>query len=101
MQCPEDAFDFFAYERTFISDQNIFRFKSDDHYLKELIAEWCEGVLQNNNQQQEEATAPCNRTDIGKPRCLILEKVAEHLQKSFTESLAIDLQELTKVRIIA
>ncbi|XP_022972661.1 pentatricopeptide repeat-containing protein At5g02830, chloroplastic isoform X1 [Cucurbita maxima] len=72
-------------------------FKSDDHYLKELIAEWCEGVIQNNNQQQEEATAPCNRTDIGKPRCLILEKVAEHLQKSFIESLAIDLQDLTKV----
>nr|ARV85581.1 pentatricopeptide repeat-containing protein [Cucumis melo] len=71
-------------------------FKSNDHYLKELIAEWCEGVLQNNNQQQVETT-PCNKIDIAKPRCLILEKVADHLQKSFAESLTIDLQELTKV----
>uniref|UniRef100_A0A9I9CG11 PROP1-like PPR domain-containing protein n=1 Tax=Cucumis melo TaxID=3656 RepID=A0A9I9CG11_CUCME len=70
-------------------------FKSNDHYLKELIAEWCEGVLQNNNQQQVETT-PCNKIDIAKPRCLILEKVADHLQKSFAESLTIDLQELTK-----
>lgn len=74
------------------------RYKSNDYYLKQLIEEWCEGVTQDNNQNQGELS-PCIKTDSGRPQSLLLEKVAEHLLKRIAESLAIDLRGLTKVRI--
>ena len=39
-------------------------------------------------------------TDAERPQSLLLEKVAEHLQKNIAESLTIDLQGLTKVRVV-
>lgn len=72
------------------------RYKSNDYYLKELIEEWCEGVIQGNNSIQGQFS-PSIRTDIGRPQGLLLEKVAAQLRKSIAESLAIDLQGLTKV----
>lgn len=71
-------------------------YKSSDYYLKELIEEWCEGVLQNNTQNQGQLS-PCVKNDKGRPQSLLLEKVATLLQKTIAESLAIDLQGLTKV----
>ncbi|XP_031257468.1 pentatricopeptide repeat-containing protein At5g02830, chloroplastic isoform X1 [Pistacia vera] len=70
-------------------------FKSNDHYLKELIEEWCEGVIQNNNQNQRELTSS-KGTNL-RSQSLLLEKLAENLQKSNAENLAIDLRGLTKV----
>ncbi|KAH8505575.1 hypothetical protein H0E87_012703 [Populus deltoides] len=70
-------------------------YKSNDYYLKQLIEEWCEGVIQDNNQIQG-GFASCKRTDLGRPRSLLLEKVAAHLQNNISENLAIDLQGLTK-----
>lgn len=71
-------------------------YKSNDYYLKQLIEEWCEGVIQDNTQIQG-GFASCKRTDLGRPRSLLLEKVAAHLQNNISENLAIDLQGLTKV----
>lgn len=73
------------------------RYKANDTYLKELIEEWCEGVIQDKNQNQGEVTL-CRRTNSQRPQSLLLEKVAVHLRKSAAENLAIDLQGLTKVR---
>ncbi|KAE8661061.1 Pentatricopeptide repeat-containing protein [Hibiscus syriacus] len=71
-------------------------YESNDIYLKELIEEWCEGVIKENNQKQEGLSA-CKRTDLERPHGLLLEKIAVHLQMSTTESPAIDIRRLTKV----
>ncbi|XP_051132284.1 pentatricopeptide repeat-containing protein At5g02830, chloroplastic isoform X2 [Andrographis paniculata] len=69
-------------------------YRPNDYYLKQLIEEWCEGVIQTENQN--EAWLPSHTKDFG-PQSLLLEKVAEHLQNSNNESLSIDLRGLTKV----
>ncbi|KAK9061447.1 hypothetical protein SSX86_018628 [Deinandra increscens subsp. villosa] len=70
-------------------------FKPNDYYLKELIEEWCEGIIQDNHQSQGDLKST-SRRDLGGPHSLLLEKVASHLQKS-TQSIAVDLRGLTKV----
>ncbi|PSS23685.1 Pentatricopeptide repeat-containing protein [Actinidia chinensis var. chinensis] len=71
-------------------------YKSNDYYLKQLIEEWCEGVIQNNNQNDGKFIS-CEETDLGGPHSLLLEKVAAHLHKRNAESVAIDVRGLTKV----
>ncbi|KAM1648232.1 hypothetical protein ACFX1Q_010271 [Malus domestica] len=71
-------------------------YKSNDRFLEQLIEEWCEGVIQDSNAKQGEFSSH-DKTDIGRPGSLLLEKVAEHLQKHTAETLAVDLQGLTKV----
>ncbi|KAG8500903.1 hypothetical protein CXB51_002911 [Gossypium anomalum] len=71
-------------------------YKSNDIYLKELIEEWCEGVINENNQKQE-GLSSCKRTDLERPHSLLLEKIAVHLQMCTAESPAVDLRGLTKV----
>ncbi|KAL2933829.1 hypothetical protein RDABS01_016948 [Bienertia sinuspersici] len=68
--------------------------KPNDYYLKLLIEEWCEGVIQESSQQGE-SDSP--KADIGETRSLLLERVATHLRKNTTKSLAVDIQGLTKV----
>ncbi|KAJ8754062.1 hypothetical protein K2173_001960 [Erythroxylum novogranatense] len=70
-------------------------YKSNDYYLKQLLEEWCEGVIQDNNKSQEFASS--KGTELGRPHSLLLEKVAAYLQSSVAESLVIDLHGLTKV----
>ncbi|OWM64581.1 hypothetical protein CDL15_Pgr020548 [Punica granatum] len=71
-------------------------YKSNDYYLKQLIEEWCEGVIQGNNRKMQEHTLS-EETELSGSQSLLLEKVAVNLQKSVAESLAVDLQGLTKV----
>ncbi|KAK4767148.1 hypothetical protein SAY86_014898 [Trapa natans] len=71
-------------------------YRSNDYYLKLLIEEWCEGVIQGNNQKMQEL-ASSQEVDLAKPQNLLIEKVAVHLQMNLAESLAIDLRGLTKV----
>ncbi|EEF37162.1 pentatricopeptide repeat-containing protein At5g02830, chloroplastic [Ricinus communis] len=71
-------------------------YKSNDNYLKQLIEEWCEGVIQDNDQCQDDFK-PCKRAEFGRPHSLLLEKVAAHLHHNVAESLSVDLQGLTKV----
>ncbi|TMW91920.1 hypothetical protein EJD97_013729 [Solanum chilense] len=70
-------------------------YKPNDYYLKQLIEQWCEGVIQNANQRKYNFSTR-NRTDLG-PQSMILEKVAEHLQKDSANSISINLRGLTKV----
>ncbi|KAJ0704674.1 putative tetratricopeptide-like helical domain superfamily [Helianthus annuus] len=70
-------------------------FKPNDYYLKELIQEWCEGIIQDNHRSQGQLKHTSKR-DLGGPHSLLLEKVASHLQKG-TQSIAVDLRGLTKV----
>ena len=72
----------------------FFRYKPNDFYLKLLIEEWCEGVIQQNKQNKGQIAS--DRASLG-PQSLLLEKVAEHLQDSNAESLSIDIRGLTKV----
>ncbi|KAK4481040.1 hypothetical protein RD792_011909 [Penstemon davidsonii] len=71
-------------------------YKPNDYYLKQLIEEWCEGVIQNRHERKDQVASGRRETDFG-PESLLLEKVAEHLQESNGESLSIDLRGLTKV----
>lgn len=75
------------------------RYKANDYYLKELIEEWCEGVIQNDNNHNQRRLSSSRNAELGRPQSLLLEKVAAHLQKSIAETLAIDLQGLTKVAL--
>nr|GMD62710.1 pentatricopeptide repeat-containing protein At5g02830, chloroplastic [Ipomoea batatas] len=70
-------------------------YRLNDHHLKQLIEEWCEGLIQNRHRKEGQLASQ-NRIDLD-PKSLLLEKVAEHLQKSNAESLSIDLQRLSKV----
>lgn len=70
-------------------------YKPNDYYLKQLIEQWCEGVIQNGNQRKYNFSTR-SRTNVG-PESLILEKVAEHLQKDSANSISIKLQGLSKV----
>ncbi|GJW26795.1 pentatricopeptide repeat-containing protein [Tanacetum coccineum] len=73
-------------------------FKPNDYYLKELIEEWCEGIIQDNNRSQGRINSS-NKRDLGGPQSLLLEKVASHLEMGNAEaqSIAVDVQGLTKV----
>jgi len=71
-------------------------YKPNDYYLKQLIEEWCEGVIQNDNQIETKFTS-FKKANLGGPYSLLLEKVAKHLEKRNAESMVIDLQGLTKV----
>lgn len=71
-------------------------YKSNDYYLRELIEEWCEGILQDNHQHQDQLRSS-NTSDFGGPPSLLLETVAAHLQKHDAETLSVDLRGLTKI----
>lgn len=78
------------------SETSLLRYKPNDYYLKQLIEEWCEGVVQNEHHNKGQLAS--RRTDFGS-QSLLLEKVAEHLKESNAESLSIDLRGLSKVYI--
>ncbi|KAG9453301.1 hypothetical protein H6P81_006205 [Aristolochia fimbriata] len=71
-------------------------YRSNDYFLKELLEEWCEGVIKNNDQCQGLKESH-NRTLRDPPPSTLLEKVALHLQKDIPECLTIDLSRLSKV----
>lgn len=78
-------------------NNSSYRYRSNDYCLKQLIEEWCEGVIQGNNQKMQEFTSS-QGAGLSGSGSLLLEKVAVHLQKNLAESLAVDLQGLTKVQ---
>ncbi|XP_068644134.1 pentatricopeptide repeat-containing protein At5g02830, chloroplastic [Aristolochia californica] len=71
-------------------------YRSNDYFLKELLEEWCEGVIKNNDRCRglEESS---NETLREPPPSVLLEKVALHLQKDISECLTIGLSGLSKV----
>ncbi|CAI9098096.1 OLC1v1034679C1 [Oldenlandia corymbosa var. corymbosa] len=71
-------------------------YKPNDYYLKHLIEEWCEGVIQNRTQNKGQFTPIDDTADSG-PQSLLLDKVAEHLKVGNVESLSIDLRGLSRI----
>ncbi|WJX79229.1 hypothetical protein P8452_62368 [Trifolium repens] len=71
-------------------------FKANDYYLEELIEEWCEGVIQDNEDYEGEFSTS-KTSEIERPQSMLLEKIAAHLLKRVADILAIDVQGLTKV----
>jgi hypothetical protein len=74
-----------------------YRYKPNDYYLEELIEEWCEGVIQDNEEYEGEEFSSSKKSEIERPQSLLLEKIASHLLKRVADILAIDVQGLTKV----
>ncbi|KZV51570.1 pentatricopeptide repeat-containing protein chloroplastic-like [Dorcoceras hygrometricum] len=79
---------------TIYQDMRKAGYKSNDYYLKQLIEEWCEGVIQNRKMANDQW---CSQRTNFRPHSILLEKVAEHLQENNADSLSIDLRGLTKV----
>lgn len=73
-----------------------YRYKPNDYYLEELIEEWCEGVIQDNEEYEVEFSSS-KKPEIERPESLLLEKIAAHLLKRVADILAIDVQGLSKV----
>ncbi|KAF6150531.1 hypothetical protein GIB67_030332 [Kingdonia uniflora] len=74
-------------------------YNPNDYFLKELIEEWCEEVIQGHKKNQD-ILGLCdsrNNSNAEKTQSLLLEKVAAHLQKDSKKSLSIDIRALTKV----
>ncbi|XP_058756658.1 pentatricopeptide repeat-containing protein At5g02830, chloroplastic-like [Vicia villosa] len=71
-------------------------YKPNDYYLKELIGEWCEGVIQESGEYECEFSYS-KKPEKERPRSLLLETIATHLLKRVADILAIDVQGLTKV----
>ncbi|PRQ43426.1 hypothetical protein RchiOBHm_Chr3g0468351 [Rosa chinensis] len=69
-------------------------YKPNDYYLEQLIEEWCEGVIQDSSPKQGEFSY-WDKADIGRSGSLLLQKVAEHLQRHIADTLAVHLQGLT------
>ncbi|KAI3980513.1 hypothetical protein MKX01_008930 [Papaver californicum] len=88
-----------GYAGDFTSPNRSSVYSSNDSYLKELIEEWCEGVIQGRNQNQEilGQNGSRNKTAVDKPHSRLFEKVATHLQKDITETRAVDIRGLTMV----
>ena len=68
----------------------IHRYSANDYFLKDLLGEWCEGILN---------TTAGSSGLLGKSKTqnLLIEKVAVLLQKDVSENQVIDLNGLTKV----
>lgn len=72
-------------------------YKANDYYLKELLEEWCEGIL-SGNQGQALTVQKTHKMGYSKtPHGLLLDKVAAHLQKDVDDNQIIDIKGLTKV----
>lgn len=74
-------------------------YSPNDYFLKELIEEWCEGVITgaNRNEGIVYRSDLRDRIDRGAPQNIFLEKVAAYLQRDVSKSMVLDLRGLTKV----
>ncbi|KAJ0978191.1 hypothetical protein J5N97_013665 [Dioscorea zingiberensis] len=71
-------------------------YNSIDYHLKELLEEWCEGVL-SGGKQNKSLLGASHSHSLKKPYSLLIEKVATHLKKDASENQTIDIRGLTKV----
>lgn len=80
------------------------RYSSNDYFLKELLEEWCEGVIKNSELGPVQMTYPsCSsgKAKTDKSQSLLLEKIAVLLQKDFVKGSSVDLRGLSKVRSVS
>ncbi|KAL5716875.1 hypothetical protein ACHQM5_009986 [Ranunculus cassubicifolius] len=67
-------------------------YSPSDCYLKELIEEWCEGVITDNTK-----LLPDCWQGKSEAQNMLLEKIATRLQRDTLQSFAVDLRGLSKV----
>lgn len=72
-------------------------YRANDYYLKELLEEWCEGIISGNQGRALTIPKKHKISHSKKPYGLLLEKVAAHLKKDVGVNHAIDIRGLTKV----
>ena len=75
------------------------RYQANDYYLKELIVEWCEGVLSSRSDNQDFYNLdlqPKRKESFN----LFLEKVVTVLQKDTDQNQIVDVRGLSKVNEI-
>ncbi|ONK62400.1 uncharacterized protein A4U43_C07F3480 [Asparagus officinalis] len=73
-------------------------YSANDYYLKELLEEWCEGVIRNDQDRALTGIPKKHKIFYSKKHHgLLLEKVADYLQKDVGDNHAIDIRGLTKV----
>uniref|UniRef100_A0A0E0NTI8 Uncharacterized protein n=1 Tax=Oryza rufipogon TaxID=4529 RepID=A0A0E0NTI8_ORYRU len=69
------------------------RYQANDYYLKNLIVEWCEGVLSSGNGNREYYQLDQRKESFK----LVLEKVTTFLQKDVDQNQTVDVRGLSKV----
>jgi hypothetical protein len=72
------------------------RYQANDYYLKELIVEWCEGVLSSGNGNRDFYDLDLNHNSKESFN-LLLEKVATFLQEDVGQNEIVDARGLSKV----
>ncbi|XP_008660263.1 pentatricopeptide repeat-containing protein At5g02830, chloroplastic isoform X2 [Zea mays] len=73
-------------------------FQANDYYLKELIVEWCEGVLSSRSDNQDFYNLDLQpETERKESFNLFLEKVVTVLQKDTDQNQIVDVRGLSKV----
>ncbi|KAF5189240.1 Pentatricopeptide repeat-containing protein [Thalictrum thalictroides] len=74
-------------------------YSPNDNFLKELIEEWCEGVITDKSLEKGIVGQSHSHDYIDRDtrQSVLLEKVAAHLERDISQSLAVDLRGLTKV----
>ncbi|XP_040378592.1 pentatricopeptide repeat-containing protein At5g02830, chloroplastic isoform X2 [Oryza brachyantha] len=68
-------------------------YQANDYYLKNLIVEWCEGVLSSGNGNRELYQLDQRKESFK----LVLEKVTTFLQKDVDQNQTVDVRGLSKV----
>ncbi|KAL5994208.1 hypothetical protein ACLOJK_035080 [Asimina triloba] len=71
------------------------KYSSNDNFLKELVEEWCEGVIKDSERGLSGHTS--DETDSCKSNGLLLEKLATILRRETLKGSLIDLRGLTKI----
>ncbi|GJN31110.1 hypothetical protein PR202_gb19468 [Eleusine coracana subsp. coracana] len=71
-------------------------YQANDYYLKELIVEWCEGVLSSGNGNRDFYDLDLNH-NRKESFNLLLEKVATFLQDDINQNQTVDVRGLSKV----
>ncbi|TVU47459.1 hypothetical protein EJB05_07062, partial [Eragrostis curvula] len=72
------------------------RYEANDYYLKELIVEWCEGVLSSGNGNRDFYDLDLNH-NTKESFNFLLEKVATFLQEDVDQNQIVDVRGLSKV----
>jgi hypothetical protein len=72
------------------------RYQANDYYLKELIVEWCEGVISSGNGNRDFYDLDINHNSKESFN-LLLEKVATFLQEDVDQHNLVNVRGLLKV----
>lgn len=83
---------------TVYQDMRNAGYDANDCHLKELIEEWCEGVIRSTKEYTLSGIQKMQKFDLSKnPNGLLLEKIAAHLRKDSGDNHVIDIRGLSQI----